>query len=142
MIVTADSAGNCITLIQSLFFHFGCGAMAGDTGIFLNNRMTGFTLNPQGTKFPGRSQRPAHTLSPALVLKNERPFLAIAAPGAYGQTQTLSQVLNNILAFDMEPQVALELPRWFDDLGEAVLIESRIDPGVVDSLSAGVSNYK
>jgi gamma-glutamyltranspeptidase/glutathione hydrolase len=134
VVVTADSEGNCITLIQSLFFHFGCGAIAGDTGIFLNNRMTGFTLSPNEPNSLAGSKRPAHTLSPALVLKNERPFLAIAAPGAYGQTQTLSQVLNNILAFDIEPQVALELPRWFDDLDETVLMESRMDPGVVASL--------
>jgi gamma-glutamyltranspeptidase/glutathione hydrolase len=134
VIVTADSAGNCITLIQSLFFHFGCGAIAGDTGVFLNNRMTGFTLSPNEPNSLAGGKRPAHTLSPALVLKNDRPFLAIAAPGAYGQTQTLCQVLNNILAFDMEPQVALEVPRWLDDLDETVLMESRMDPGVANSL--------
>jgi gamma-glutamyltranspeptidase len=133
-VVAVDQAGNCVSLIQSLFFHFGCGAIAGETGVLLNNRMTGFSLNPAEPNVLAGGKRPAHTLSPALVLKNNRPYLAIATPGAYGQTQTLCQVLNNILLFNMEPQVALEMPRWFDELDEVLLCEGRIQKGVVESL--------
>ena len=133
-IVAADQFGNCVSLIQSLFFHFGCGAIAGKTGVLLNNRMTGFSLNPASPNVLDGGKRPAHTLSPALVLKNNRPYLAIATPGAYAQTQTLCQILNNILVFRMEPQQALEMPRWFDDLDEVLLCESRIQAGTIESL--------
>ena len=133
-IVAVDEAGNSVSLIQSLFFHFGCGAIAGESGVLLNNRMTGFSLDPSGPNAVAGGKRPAHTLSPALVLKNKRPYLVIATPGAYGQTQTLCQVLNNILLFNMEPQEAVEMPRWFDELNEVLLCEDRIQHGVVESL--------
>jgi gamma-glutamyltranspeptidase/glutathione hydrolase len=133
-IVAADDDGNCISLIQSVFFHFGSGVIAGESGAFLNNRMTGFTLNPHQPNALAKNKRPAHTLSPAMVLKENKPFLVISTPGAYGQTQSLCQVLNNILLFGMEPQVAVELPRWFDELEESLIVENRIGPEVLDSL--------
>jgi gamma-glutamyltranspeptidase / glutathione hydrolase len=134
-IVTVDREGNCVSLIQSLFFHFGCGAVAGRSGVFLNNRMTGFSLKPDESNVLQGGKRPAHTLSPALVLRNGKPYLVIATPGAFAQTQTLCQVLNNILLCNMEVQESLEVPRWFDDLDEVLLCEDRIAPETIQSLS-------
>ncbi len=134
-IVTVDRDGNCVALIQSLFFHFGCGAVAGRSGVFLNNRMTGFSLKPEEPNVLKGGKRPAHTLSPALVLRSGKPYLVIATPGAFAQTQTLCQVLNNILLCNMEVQEALEVPRWFDDLDEVLLCEDRIGPETIQSLS-------
>ena len=134
-IVTVDREGNCVSLIQSLFFHFGCGAVAGRSGIFLNNRMTGFSVKSDEPNVLEGGKRPAHTLSPALVLQNGKPYLVIATPGAFAQTQTLCQVLNNILLCNMEVQEALEVPRWFDDMDDVLLCEARIAPETIQSLS-------
>ncbi len=134
-IVTVDRDGNCVSLIQSLFFHFGCGAIAGRSGVFLNNRMTGFSLKPDEPNVLEGGKRPAHTLSPALVLRDGKPYLVIGTPGAFAQTQTLCQVLNNILLCNMEVQESLEVPRWFDDLDEVLLCEDRIAPETIQSLS-------
>jgi gamma-glutamyltranspeptidase / glutathione hydrolase len=125
-ITVVDRDGNCVSLVQSVFHHFGCGAIAGNSGIFLNNRMSGFSLDAKSPNCVEGGQRPAHTLSPALVLKGQKPRLVIATPGAYAQTQSLCQVLNNILVYNMELQEALEVPRWFDDIDDSLLCENRI----------------
>ena len=135
-ITVVDSEGNCVSLIQSLFHHFGCGAIAGKTGVLLNNRMSGFSLDPDSPNCVEGAKRPAHTLSPALVLKNRKPYLVIATPGAYAQTQTLCQVLNNVLVYKMEIQQALEAPRWFDDVDDVLLCENRIDPRILQALES------
>jgi gamma-glutamyltranspeptidase/glutathione hydrolase len=133
-VVVADSEGNVVSLIQSIFHHFGCGAMAGETGIILNNRMLGFVAEPNQVNSIGAAKRPAHTLSPVLVLRNNLPFLAISTPGAFAQTQIVLQVLINFLVFKMELQQAVEVPRWFDGLDNALLLESRIGLSSVETL--------
>jgi len=133
-VTVVDSQGNCVSLIQSVFHHFGCGAVAGRTGILLNNRMSGFSLDPDSPNCVQGAKRPAHTLSPAIVLKKRKPYLVIATPGAYAQTQTLCQVLNNVLVYNMEIQQALEAPRWFDDVNDVLLCENRIDTRVLAAL--------
>ena len=125
-IVVVDAQGNAISLIQSIFHYFGCGAIAGDTGVLLNSRMLGFSLEGNSPNSLRRGKRPAHTLSPALVLRDGKPFLVVNTPGAYAQTQTLCQVVNNVLVFEMELQQALEAPRWFDRLDNVLLAEKRI----------------
>jgi len=134
-VVTVDGKGNAVSLIQSIYFYFGCGVIAGNTGVILNNRMLGFSLAPCNPNLLMGGKRPAHTLSPALVLRKNRPFLAIGTPGAYAQTQTLCQVLNNILIFDYEVQQAIELPRWFHDANDDLLIEERVPRDVTKALA-------
>lgn len=135
-IITADDQGNVVSLIQSVYFHFGCGVVAGDTGILLNNRMMGFSTEASHPNVVAGNKRPAHTLAPALVLRDRQPVLGIATPGAFAQTQSLCQLLNNVLVFGFELQQALEAPRWFDDVDNTTLIESRIPLEVVATLSS------
>ncbi|MCI0349687.1 MAG: gamma-glutamyltransferase, partial [Acidobacteriales bacterium] len=135
-ISVVDAEGNCISLIQSIFYHFGCGAIAGNTGVLLNNRMLGFSSDGSSPNRLQGAKRPAHTLSPCLVLKGGLPCLVISTPGAYGQTQTLCQVLNKILVFGIGVQYAIDEPRWFDTLEEATVIESRFPGVTLDGLKA------
>ncbi len=133
-IVVVDGEGNTVSLLQSLFFHFGCGAIAGSAGILLSNRMSGFSVDPGHPNVVQGAKRPAHTLSPALVLRGSKPLLVLGTPGAYAQTQTLCQILNNLLVFHMEIQQALEAPRWLDGLDNVLVIEDRISRDVIDAL--------
>ncbi len=133
-IVVADEQGNVVSLIQSIFHHFGCGAIAGSTGVILNNRMLGFTIESNQVNTIGKGKRTAHTLSPAMLFRNQLPYLAICTPGAYGQTQTLLQIIVNFHVFGMELQQALEAPRWFDGLDHDLLLESRFEPSTIEAL--------
>lgn len=85
-VATADKFGNWASLIQSVHHSFGCGIVVEGTGIVLNNRMSGFNLISGHANELAPAKLPAHTLSPALVLKDNVPVLAIGTPGGLGQT--------------------------------------------------------
>jgi gamma-glutamyltranspeptidase/glutathione hydrolase len=133
-IAAADSNGNWASVIQSVHQSFGCGTVAGGTGIVLNNRMTGFNLIPGHPNELAPGKRPAHTLSPALILKENTPVLAIGTPGGLGQTQFLTQMLCNLFDFNMNIQEAVEAPRWQSEAERHVDLESRFSTEVRDFL--------
>ena len=130
-LITTDSAGNVVVLIESLFHFLGSGRMVPGTGILLHNRGSSFSLDASHPNVVAPGKRPYHTLSPAMVLDSTGvPFFALASPGGDGQTQTLTQVLYNIVLFKMHPQAAVEAPRWrsHEDLVLA------LEPGISDDV--------
>ena len=123
-----DSVGNMVSATPSGPNGWETPVM-GDTGILMNARMRQFifdkSVNPHNVVEPGK--RPRTTLSPTIVLKNGKPFIALSTPGTDLQEQSLLQVLLNILTFDMNPQEAVEAAR-FETLhmfasGTTILIE-------------------
>ncbi len=135
-IAAADSRGNWASLIQSVHQSFGCGVVVDSTGIVLNNRMSGFNMIPGHPNQLGPAKLPGHTLSPALVLKENVPVLAIGTPGGAGQTQFLVQTLCNLFDFKMNLQEACEAPRWMSEQNGQVDLESRLSADVGHFLSA------
>jgi gamma-glutamyltranspeptidase/glutathione hydrolase len=132
--VVADRLGNVVSFIQSVFIPFGSGVVAGDTGVLLNNRMTGFSLDeghPNSLK-PGK--RTMHTLNTYIVLKNGHPIIAGGTPGADLQVQTNAQILLNILELGKNVQDAIDAPRWSYSAGEGVSLESRFPQSIADEL--------
>jgi gamma-glutamyltranspeptidase/glutathione hydrolase len=121
--------------------------IAGDTGIPISSRMQSFLLtqgHPNELK-PGK--RPRITLTPTLVMKDGRPFAALSTPGGDNQEQALLQVLLNVIEFGMNPQEAVEAPRFetshlvssFDDHKfnpGGLQVEGRIKQAVIDELRA------
>jgi len=108
----ADGEGMVVSMIQSLREGFGSGLMVPGTGIVLNNRGRDFSLADGDPNQIAPGKRPRHTLSPALVMKDGKPFAAYGTRGGDGQPFTMLQLHCNLLAFGMEPQKALEAPRW------------------------------
>lgn len=108
----ADSSGNLVSATPSGPTGWKTPVM-GNTGILMNARMGQFILddsvNPHNVVAPGK--RPRTTLTPTIVLKNGKPFMALSTPGTDLQEQSLLQVLLNILVFDMDPQEAVEAAR-------------------------------
>jgi gamma-glutamyltranspeptidase/glutathione hydrolase len=135
-IAAADRFGNWASFIQSVHMSFGCGVVVDGTGIVLNNRTPGFNLAPGHPNELAPGKLPAHTLSPALVLKNGKPVLAIGTPGGLGQTQFLAQTLAHIFDSGMNLQQAIEAPRWQSEAVGRVELESRFPGDVGVHLSA------
>jgi len=108
----ADRWGNAVCLLQSIQSGFGSSLIAGDTGILLNNRMTYWHLeaNHPNCLMPGKRVR--HTMNPVIVTKENKPFLICGTPGADTQVQTNLQLVTHIIDFGMNPQEAVEAPRW------------------------------
>ncbi|MBU2721382.1 gamma-glutamyltransferase, partial [Acidithiobacillus ferridurans] len=84
----ADVAGRMVSVIQSLYHEFGCGVLAGDTGVVWNNRGCAFSLNIGHINSLEPGKRPFHTLNPAMYAENGRVQMAYGSMGGDGQPQT------------------------------------------------------
>ena len=107
----ADGQGNVVSLIQSLFSDFGSGIVAGDTGIVLHNRGSLFNLTAGHPNQIAPHKRPLHTLVPAFVMKDGKPWLSFGVMGGDHQAQGHVQVLANLIDFGMNVQEAGEAAR-------------------------------
>jgi gamma-glutamyltranspeptidase len=107
-----DAAGNAVSAIQSLNSAFGAGVVGRRTGVLFNNRMAYWHLEEGHPNHlaPGRIVR--HTMNAPMAMKNGRPWLLFGTPGADNQVQINAQVLVAMAVFGLDPQQALEAPRW------------------------------
>ncbi|NIS61140.1 MAG: gamma-glutamyltransferase [Proteobacteria bacterium] len=135
-LATVDGEGNAVSMINSLYEAFGSGTVVEGTGIMLHNRGKDFSLEASHVNCIEPHKRPYHTLSPCMVLKGERPCMILGTPGADGQTQTLLQVIANIVDFKADVQQAIESPRWRSNPGNNLRIEGRFPAEVVEGLKA------
>jgi gamma-glutamyltranspeptidase / glutathione hydrolase len=126
-LTAADKDGNVISLIQSVYEAFGAGIVAGDTGITLHNRGSLFSLKAGHPNVLAPGKRPFHTLVPAMVLKDGRPWLSFGVMGGDMQPQGHVQVLLNMIDFGMNVQEAGEAPR-FRHSSSGLALESAIAP--------------
>ena len=142
-----DKDGNLFSATPSSGWLLDGAFIAGDTGVPLSNRMQVFDLDPLSPNVLAGGKRPRTTLTPTIVLKEGRPFLAISTPGGDSQDQQILNVLLNIIVFDKPIQQALEAPRInslhpfasFDShesLPGVLEIEDRVPAAVRDELAA------
>lgn len=140
-LTVADSAGNMVSFINSLFDLFGSGVVVPGTGFALQDRGAGFTLEPglPNTVAPGK--RPFHTLIPGFVTKPdssgvEQPWMSFGVMGGSMQPQGHLQFLLNLLVFDMDLQDAIDAPRFRHLGGLRVALEPAIGDDVRRRLAA------
>lgn len=108
----ADRDGNVVSLIQSIFAPFGSRIVAGDTGVVMNNRLCSFVLDPNRANALRPGKRPAHTLNSYMVFRDGEFFAVGGTPGNDDQPQSNVQILHKLLDLGMDPQSAIEAPRW------------------------------
>ena len=135
-LAVVDKEGNAVSMINSLYEAFGSGIVIEGTGIMLQNRGKDFSLDSAHLNCIEPHKRPYHTLSPCMILKEDHPFMVLGTPGADGQTQSLLQVIVNIIDFNADVQEAVESPRWRSNPGDSLLIESRFPATVIEGLRA------
>lgn len=135
-VTAVDAQGNAASLIQSLFHSFGSGIVVPSTGVVLHNRGALFTLDRSHPNVLAPRKRPYHTLTPALTLRDGRPWLLLGTPGGDGQTHTLVQVLHNVLLFGMTPQAAIDAPRLRRYSGVRLALEDRVPAAVRAALES------
>lgn len=146
--LVADAEGNAVSWIQSVFHGFGSSWVIPDTGIILNNRLTGFSLDPQSPNIIAPGKRPAHTLNAFTAVHPDGSlYLVGGTPGANIQVQSNLQLIINMIDLKMNVQEATEAPRWQhlnapgqsseDEKGAGVLeIENRVSAEVLEQLRA------
>ena len=132
-LTAADGQGNVVSLIQSLYDAFGSGVVAGETGIALQNRGALFSLQSGHPNLVAPGKRPFHTLVPAMVMKDGRPWLSFGVMGGDMQPQGHVQVLVNLIDFGMNVQEAGEAARY-RLAGGNVALESAFGPDTRSAL--------
>jgi gamma-glutamyltranspeptidase/glutathione hydrolase len=135
--VIADGRGNMISAIQSLFNAFGAGVVPPGTGVVLHNRGRHFTTDPEHPSALAPGKRPFHTLMAALVTRGDEPVVGFATMGGNGQAMFHLQVLTNLLDYGMDPQEAVERPRFLigaflpDEPADVTRVEGRVERRVL-----------
>jgi gamma-glutamyltranspeptidase/glutathione hydrolase len=140
-----DREGNAVSFIHSLSNAFGSGFfVAGETGILLNNRAgRGFSLEEGHPNLIAPGKRTMHTLNCYMVFKDGRPWLVGGTPGGDFQPQGNAQIITDLIDFGLEPQEAVEAPRWWSFPGtDPDTIESpfevRVEPGMPEETLQGL----
>ena len=133
-IVIADGDGNAMSVVQSVFHVFGSAFMDPGTGIMMNNRMTGFRVDPNDPRNVAPRKRPSHTLNPVMVLKDGKPKYLMTTPGGPGQTLSMVQVLSNLVDRRMELTSAIEYPRWSVGLDGSFMLEDGYSEDIANEL--------
>ena len=130
-----DEDGNAITLIQSVFQQFGSAFIVPGTGVLLNNRMNGFSLDPESPNCLAGGKRPIHTLNTYMVQRDGALMMLGGSPGGHFQTQANFQVLTNVIDHGMHWQAAMDAPRWYHDADtDTLTLESRFELDVASAL--------
>lgn len=139
-LTVADSEGNMVSFINSIYDYFGSGVVVPGTGFALHNRGAGFTLTPglPNTVAPGK--RPFHTLIPAFVTQmvsgREQAYMSFGLMGGGVQAQGHVQFLLNHFVFGMDLQAAIDAPRFRHYDGLRVALEAPISDAVRENLTS------
>ena len=135
-LTVADRWGNLVSFINSLYALFGSGVTAGDTGIVLQNRGALFSLDPRHPNRIAPGKRPYHTIIPAFVTKDGRPWLSFGLMGGDMQPQGHVQVLVNMIDLGLNVQAAGDAARFHHfQQANVVACESGIDAAVLQALA-------
>jgi gamma-glutamyltranspeptidase/glutathione hydrolase len=132
-----DRDGNIVSLIQSLYQHFGSGVVVDNYGFALQNRGGLFEMDPAHPNALAGRKRPFHTIIPAFMEKGD-VHIGFGIMGGLNQAQAHAQFVSNLVDHGMNIQMALEAPRFTKTTwnGCDVSIESRIPAEVRDALTA------
>jgi gamma-glutamyltranspeptidase len=131
-----DAEGNAVSLLQSVFHIFGCGEVIPGTGVLMNNRMTAFSLDPASPNALEPGKRTLHTLNPLLVRDPAGAIMCLGTPGGPAQVSTNISLLTRAIDHALEPQVAIDRPRWSLASGDELQIEADVAPEVRAALGA------
>ncbi|TWH47909.1 gamma-glutamyltransferase [Sporomusa sp. KB1] len=134
-----DKEGNAVSLIQSIYHDYGSGIIPKGTGVILQNRGSFFSLDSSNINHLEPHKRTFHTLNPAMLMKDNKPYLVYGTMGGEGQPQTQAAIVTRIVDFEFNVQDAIEAPRWLHGRtwgasSNDLKIEGRVPQQVIEEL--------
>jgi gamma-glutamyltranspeptidase / glutathione hydrolase len=134
-LAAADREGNMISYIQSNYMGFGSGLVVPGTGIALQNRGADFSLDPEHENALQGGKKTYHTIIPGFLTKGKEAVGPFGVMGGYMQPQGHVQVIMNTIDFQLNPQVALDAPRWQWVEGKKVVVEHNFPQHIAQALA-------
>ena len=134
-LATADAEGNMVSFIQSNYMGFGSGLVVPGTGIALQNRGHNFSMDPGHANALDGNKRSYHTIIPGFLTKGEQPVGPFGVMGGFMQPQGHVQVAMNTIDYHLNPQAALDAPRWQWMKEKTVWVEPHFPKHVAESLA-------
>lgn len=135
-LTAADADGMMVSLIQSNYAGFGSGIVVPQTGISLQNRGRGFSLEPGHPNRVAGGKRPFHTIIPGFVTRAGEPVMSFGVMGAHMQPQGHVQMMVRIFHYGQNPQAAADAPRWHLCEDGSLALEPGFDPETARALAA------
>jgi len=135
-LTAADASGMMISYIQSNYMGFGSGVVVPDTGISMQNRGRGFSLEPGHPNQVGPRKRPFHTIIPAFLTRTGGPVMSFGVMGGDMQAQGHVQMTVRLLDFGQNPQAAADGPRWKLLGDRSVMVEHHMPAATAVGLAA------
>ena len=133
-VTAADADGNVASITQTINEGFGSKVMVPGTGLLLNNTMALFDPHPDHPNSVGPSKRMVSSNSPAIILKNGKPYMALGTPGGVRIFPSVAQAIVNVIDHGMTLQEAVEAPRVWTQ-GQELEVESAVPESVQSGLS-------
>lgn len=131
---TADTEGNMVSFIQSNYKDFGSGIVLPGYGLNLNCRAAGFSLDSASDDYLLPRKKPYHTIIPGFLTKDNQAVGPFGVMGEYMQPQGHVQVIMNTVDFLLNPQAALDAPRWQWIEDKKIWIEDNVAPEIITEL--------
>jgi len=111
-LTTADKDGNMVSLIQSNYRGMGSGVVVPGLGFVFQDRGQLFSMDENHANVYAPNKRPFHTIIPAFIMKDGKPFISFGLMGGAMQPQGHAQIVTNIIDFGMNLQEAGDATRW------------------------------
>ncbi|CAM4221072.1 gamma-glutamyltransferase [Bordetella tumbae] len=135
-LTAADESGMMISFIQSNYMGFGSGVVVPGTGISLQNRGVGFSMDPKSPNVVEGGKRPFHTIIPGFLTRGGKPVMSFGVMGGDMQPQGHLQTVVRMLDYHQQPQAACDAPRWKVNRDFTLDIESSMNRATVEGLQA------